>query len=244
MKNILEQLITIPSSRTDARGQLSVVGAFHTIMDLASDHAEIIGVGYGDMCARGAYWVAVRTRLRFYDRPAMGQEVRLQTWPGKAGSVKCDRFYRISQGARPVIEGRTEWVAQDFETGRILKTDAFGYPLDMAVRPERVCDVPFTRFKDDPAPENLVQTYTVGSQDIDTGRHMNNVAYVRMLMGTFTVAQIEAMDICEVEVAYRVACREGEALTIYRRQDGEGWHFLVCKADGTAAMQAVIRLKI
>ena len=243
MKNILEQNITILSSRADARGQLSVVGAFHTIMDLASDHAEDIGVGYGDMGARGAYWIAVRTRLRFYTMPAIGQAVRLQTWPGKAGSVKCDRFYRVSQGDTAVIEGRTEWIAQDFETGKILKTDAFGYPLDMEVWPERVCDEPFTRFRDKAEAENLVQTYTVGSQDIDTGRHMNNVAYVRMLMGTFSVAQIEAMDIYEVEVAYRVACKEGEVLTIYRRQDDEGWHFLVCKADGTAAMQAVIRLR-
>lgn len=118
----------------------------------------------------------------------------------------------------------------------------YGVLQSMEHWPEKVCTGPFTRFREAPAAENLVKTYTIGSQDIDTGRHMNNVAYIRMLLGTFTTAELADMPVREVEVAYRVACFEGQTLSIYRRRDEEGWHFLVQNPDGETALQAVLRL--
>ncbi|MCD7750033.1 MAG: thioesterase, partial [Oscillospiraceae bacterium] len=129
------------------------------------------------------------------------------------------------------------------DSGRMVKPEDSGYPLTMEHWPEKMCPDPFTRFRETPAAENLVKTYTVGSQDIDTGRHMNNVAYVRMLLGTFTTAELADMPVREVEVAYRAACFEGQTLSIYRRKDDEGWHFLVQNQTGETAIQAVLRLQ-
>ena len=243
MQNYLDKDEVILTSKTDARGQLTVAGLFDLFMDLAAEQAEYMNVGYRAMLDHRAFWVAVRTRIHIYQLPGLLDTVRARTWPGTPKLVKCDRFYRLSMGERVLAEGRTEWVAQNIDTGRVLKVDAYEYPVDMEPVPERVCDGPFTRFRETVAPENLLTTYTVGSRDIDTGRHMNNVAYIRMIMGTFSVAELEVMEIDEVEVADSVACREGETLSIYRRKDDEGWHFLVCKPDGSAAMQAVLRLR-
>ncbi len=240
--NVLETEFTVPSSASDPEGRMSVAGMFDKFMDLASEHAQGLDVGFDAMHERRAFWVAVRTRVRIYARPRLMERVQARTWPAAPKAVKCDRFYTLAQGERVLVEGRTEWVGQNIDTGRVMKVGDFGYPLWMEHRTERVCDAPFTRFREQPDPENLCLTYTVGSRDIDMGRHMNNVAYVRMLLGTFTVAQLEAMDIAEVEVSYSMACREGETLSVYRRQDGEGWHFLVQKPDGTAAVQMAIRL--
>ena len=243
MENFLDKDEVLLTSKLDARGQLSVAGLFDLFMDLAAEQAERMDVGYQAMLNRRAFWVAVRTKIRIYKLPGLLDTVRVRTWPGVPKSVKCDRFYRLSMGQNVLAEGRTEWVAQDIDTGRVLKVDAYDYPTDMEPLPERVCDGPFTRFRETAAPENLLTTYTVGSRDIDTGRHMNNVAYIRLLMGTFSVDELEAMDIAEVEVAYSMACKEGETISVYRRRDGEGWHFLVCKPDGTTAVQAAINLR-
>lgn len=243
MRNFLEKEEVLLTSKLDYAGRLKLSGLFDLFMDLAAEHAEIIGVGYRSMLEHRAFWLAVRTRVRIYRVPALQDRVQVKTWPGKPGLVKCDRFYSLTMDGETLAEGRTEWVAQNIDDGRVLKTDAFGYPLDMTPLPERVCDGPFTRFREKPEPEHLWSHYTVGSRDIDTGRHMNNVAYVRMLMGAFSVAELEAMDIAEAEISYSAACREGEQLSIYRRRDQEGWHMLVCKADGTAAAQMVLRLR-
>lgn len=244
MRNFLEKEEVLLTSKLDYEGKLKTAGLFDLFMDLAAEHAEYIGVGYKSMLEHRAFWLAVRTRVRIYKTPRLQDRVKVKTWPGKPGLVKCDRFYSLTMAGEVLAEGRTEWVAQNIDDGRVLKTDAFGYPLDMVPLPERVCDGPFTRFKERPDPANLCAHYTVNSRDIDTGRHMNNVAYVRMLMGTFTVSELERMDISEVEVSYSAACREGEELTVYRRRDEEGVHFLVQKPDGTTAVQMVVRLRV
>ena len=243
MKNHLEKEEALFTSRLDYEGKLKLSGLFDLFMDLAAEQAELMGVGYADMMSHRAFWLAVRTRVRIYKNPGYGDVVTVKTWPGKPALVKCDRFYTLKKGDELLAEGRTEWAAQNIDTGRVMKTDGFGYPVDMEPLPERVLDWPFTRFKEKPDPAALHATYTVGSRDIDTGRHMNNVAYVRMLMGTFSVAELEAMDVAEAEISYSSACREGETLRIYRRKDEEGWHLLVQKPDDTTAAQMVLRLR-
>ncbi|MCD8087148.1 MAG: thioesterase [Oscillospiraceae bacterium] len=242
MDGLLERDLTILSSVTDAQGDHSIPAIFDLFEDLATEHAGRLGVGIWDMAQRRTYWVAVRIRVRIYRRAKMMETVHLQTWPSVPGAVKDDRYYRIKKGEEVLAEGRTEWIVQNMDTGRMVKPEDSGYPLDMEHWPEKVCQGPFTRFRETPAEENLVKTYTIGSQDIDTGRHMNNVAYVRMLLGTFTTAELADMTVREVEVAYRAACFEGQTLSIYRRKDEEGWHFLVQNQAGETAVQAVLRL--
>ena len=65
----------VPLSHCDETGRLSVQGALGEFMDIAALHAEQIGVGGADMAKRGLFWLTVRTRIRFYKRPAMMQTV-------------------------------------------------------------------------------------------------------------------------------------------------------------------------
>ncbi len=243
MENYLDKEETLYTSKLDYAGRLKLAGLFDLFMDLAAEQAERMGVGYDDMMAHRAFWLAIRTRVRIYENPGYGDAVTVRTWPGTAGNVKFDRFYTLKRDGEVLAEGRTEWAAQNVDTGRLMRPGEFGYPTDLRPLPERVCDGPFTRFREKPEQGALCARYTVGSRDIDTGRHMNNVAYVRMLMGTFSVAELEAMDVAEAEIAYSAACREGEELSVYRRRDEEGWHLLVCKPDGTTAVQMALRMR-
>ena len=64
---------------------------------------------------------------------------------------------------------------------------------------------------------------------------MNNVQYVRVAFGMFTNRQLEAMDIAEVEIAYRLQCFEGETLSLYRRETENGFDIGIIKEDGKTA---------
>lgn len=239
MDNFLKNSFIVLTSDCDAEGLLGIRNIFDRFMDLAAEHAAHLGVSYYDMLERGCMWVAVRTRVRLYRRPKLGEIVTAETWPGKPGLAKSDRFYRIMHDGELLAEGRTEWTAQDLRTGAVRRTDSYGWP-DIALRDEVLCGEPFTRFKRIKAGDTT--HYTVGSMDIDTGRHMNNVAYIRMLLGVFSTAELAAMDMREVEISYRRACLEGERLTIRRVRTDDAWMFQVEKDDGEAAAQAVIRL--
>ena len=244
MENLWKREYDVLTSLCDAEGRLGIRNIFDIFMDMAADHAQHLGVGYHAMLERRCYWVAVRTRVRLYERPSLGQRVTAYTWPGKPGLAKCDRFYRLCLGDQVLAEGRTEWASQDIDTGAVRRTDSFGYPRQLAHREEKVCAEPFTRFRGfESGPEEPVRHYTVGSMDIDVGRHMNNVAYIRMLLDGFSTEELTAMEVTEVEISYRKACFEGETLTICRRPTGEGWLFQVQRPEGEVAVQALLRLR-
>lgn len=241
MENSLKKQMTVLSSLCDAEGRLGIANIFDLCMDLAAEHASKLRMSYYDMLAQRCYWVAVRTRICIYRRPKLMESVQAETWPAKPGVAKCDRFYRICAGDEVLAEGRTEWTAQDLDTGMVRRSSSYGYPSELTHRENRVCEAPFTRFRDLVKTEDVTTIpYTVRAMDIDLGRHMNNVAYIRMLLNTFTTGELADMDISEMEISYRVGCYEGEALQIERVRREEGWFFAVKKGTGETAAHARI----
>lgn len=239
MKNTLHTPLKILSSVCDGEGKLGCYNTFNFFMDLAAEHAGELGAGYYAMRDKRRYWVVVRTRVRFYDRPAMMESVEGETWPAAPSLVKCERFYRLSQGEKVLAEGRSEWAVQDMDTGRVVKTTEC-YPAGLLFREDRVCEEPFTRFKPLSGPWDEF-SYTVTAMDIDTGHHMNNVMYIRMLLNTFTGEELRVMEVREIEISYRRACVEGERLVVRRAlREGVCW-FDVVKPDGEIAVQALLR---
>ena len=96
MDNRLRKDYTVLTSSCDAEGLLGLRNIFDICMDLAAEHAAELGVGYYDMLDKRCFWVAVRTRVRIYERPKLGSHITTETWPGKPGRAKSDRYYRLS----------------------------------------------------------------------------------------------------------------------------------------------------
>lgn len=85
--------------------------------------------------------------------------------------------------------------------------------------------------------------YTVRPTDIDFGRHMNNVAYVRVLLDCFSAAELASGRIASMEVHYAAPCLEGEELGVYCRREENGCRLAIKKADGKAAVLAAVKLR-
>ena len=201
----------------DASGRLGVPDAFALFMDVATEHAEILGVGMHGLMRRDLFWLTARTRLRFHRRPALVEQVTAETWPEKPERSRCNRDYRLTQGGETLIEGKTEWMILNLKTGRLFPTDGV-FPGDLRFSEDRVLPGPFTRLMDDFEGAEDFGAYTVRSTDIDLGGHMNNAAYVRAIAGAFSTEAWNALNIREMEVAFRSPCFEGNVLRIQKRQ--------------------------
>lgn len=220
MQPKFEQEILIPPSACDYSGRLGYAGAFAVLMDLATEHAERMGIGLAAMMSKNRFWVTVKTKILFFERPAVSEAVRLVTWPEKPGAVRCNRSYEIRRGDELLIAGRTEWAVMNTEANTIAPaSDLFPPELDY-VKASAVSE-PFARIParfDDMEP---FASYTVRSTDIDLGGHMNNAAYPRALFGAFSTKELEALRARSIDLIFRTPCYEGEELT-FLKKEGEG----------------------
>ena len=127
------------------------------------------------------------------------------------------------------------------EKGRLIPFAQSGFPEDFPfVEREGITEAP-ARFRDDLLPEELVQRHTVRSTDIDMGRHMNNVAYVRLLLDCFPASVLAGGEIASMEVHYAAPCFEGEELSVLCRREGSICRMAVRKPDGKTAVLAAVR---
>lgn len=112
---------------------------------------------------------------------------------------------------------------------------------DVEICPEIVCGAPFSRFHELPDEKDFCTEHVVRPSDVDMGQHMNNTAYIRAMLDTFTVKEWKALEPEEMEICFRQPCYGGETLAIRRRELGDGWLFLVQRPDGRQSALAKLK---
>lgn len=240
MAETYRKQMIVGTSLCGADGKMNIPSTFAAFQDIASEHAERMGIGFEKMRREQIFWVTVRTRVHFYNRPGLAETVEIETWPLQPGKLRCDRCYRMNGGGQLLAEGRTEWCIVNTQTGAACPLEGVFAP-ETAYCEERLLDAPYARFRHNFAEEDRVCGYVVRTCDIDVGRHMNNVAYLRLLTDSFSVAELEAMQISEMEIMYLSSCYEGDELSVMRRRTDYGYEFGVRRADGRYAALALIR---
>ena len=238
MNEIHEETPKITPGFADASGRFGVPDVFRALMDMAAIHAELIGVGFADMAKRGLFWLTVKTRIDFFERPRMSEEVKLVTWPEAPERIRGNRSYLVKKDGRTVITGRTEWAVINVETGKLAPMKGV-YPEELALTQPPAGTEPFSRIPDEFSPEECCGSYRVVSTDIDVGRHMNNAAYVKALMGFFSNTELESMDIRSMEVLFKAPCFEGDELKVFRRSTETGWDLKMARRDVTAILARI-----
>ena len=237
MENIYTAPLEIRFSQCDHSGRLGAEQAFLLCMDLAGTHAARLGCGVGQLAERGLHWVAVKTLLRLHRVPALGELCTASTWPEAPGRVRNCRNYLLRAGDETLLAARTEWAVLD-EAGRLQPVRPL-YDPDMCFETARALEQPFHRFAG-AFPDAPGAEYRVRSTDIDLAGHMNNAAYVRMLLGLYSTAELDARPLRELELHYRAAAREGDRLLLRRRAVEGGTELQAAAPEGPVILLAYL----
>lgn len=240
MNNKLVKNFEIPASMSDHNSYIGIADIFALFMDLATEHGSTIQLGRPDLEKHNLIWLITKSKIKITIRPHTTQNVTLTTWPTAPGKLTCERFYTISDKNNLLCEGKNEWAMLNIKTGKLARI-ADAYPTELIHLEETVCNIPFAKVSKNFDDAKEIAKYTVRSVDIDGSQHMNNVAYIRAVLGAFSCDEIDKMNVCEADVTYRLQCYEGETLYIKKREIENGCEIGVIKQDGTTA--AVVTLK-
>ena len=238
IRSVYETETLIVPSQADHTGKLSIPGAFRLFQDIASAHSEELGTGYSDLLKRDLFWLTVKTRLVFHSRPEMGQPITLRTWPEAPGKLRCCRSYELVSNGEVLISGRTEWAIMNFVLKRLYSPLDI-YPEGLVFPTEPAVTEPFARIPEQFDSFTPYGSYTVPSTDIDIGNHMNNVAYVTALAGSFSTKEWDKLPKHSVDILFRASCYEGDHLVFSRKETENGVQIRLARGDETVMLAAL-----
>ncbi len=242
MANVYTKDFEITPGSADHSSRLSLHGAFPMFMDAAAEHGRHIGVGCHAMEEKGLFWVTVRTKLRFFERPVMEEMTEIRTWPEAPGKVRCVRSYELRSKAdgRLLVAGKTEWAVFDFKKQSVVPL-AGVFPEETDYYEHTAIEEPFTRIADDFEGIEPFGEYVVRSTDIDLGRHMNNAAYPRAVLGAFSCREIDELDPKGIEVLFKRPCFEGDRLVFRKKETDEAVDIRVSRGEESVLFMRIER---
>ena len=235
MEAKLTREMTILPSICDREAKLSIPDLFAQFMDVATLHAEELGVGAEPMIRRGLFWITVKTKVHILRRPRLLETVTVSTRPLVPERVRAIREYRLEKDGELLAEGKTEWAVLETATGRPRHMDGvFESGLELAKDPAYTA--PFARILPDFAEAEELGSGRVRSTDIDLGGHMNNAAYPRALFGAFAVRELREKPVRCVDLIFRAPCHEGDLLSFYKKEEDGRFDVRMARGEETVLL--------
>ncbi len=236
MREELQYDVKIVPGIADHTGYLGIPDTFCLFQDMAATHAQMLGLGYYHLLEKDLYWLTVKTKIIFHKRPKMTDTVTLHTWPEAPGRLRCYRNYEILLNGEQIIAGRTEWAMIKISDGSLFKVSGI-YPEDLVLTKGPVFEEPYVRIPEQFDGFEEYYEYKVRSTDIDVGAHMNNVAYIRAIAGSFSCDDWDAMQKNCIDLLYRNPCHEGDILLFQKHSTETGTDIRISR-DGTTLLLA------
>lgn len=226
--------ITLYNSNFDLNDNLTTKAILNIFQDVASIHAEEIGVGYETMLAKNLYWVLSRIKIDVVKMPKPNQVVIVETWPHKKGRIDFDRDLKItSEDGELLILGTSKWCIIDTVNRTLQRTENVDYVGEYHT--EVNYEDKFTKISL-PQGEFLNKfTHTVRFSDLDHNKHMNNTNYANLI-----ISAVQYKTYSHFEINFVSECKENDEIKVstFKNEDGE---FIVGSVNDKTAFTAFVK---
>lgn len=218
MKKIKNQKVS--ASITDSLANLSVIGIFQVVEDAVT---ELLGEMKLDNITikerNNAVWFFTKSRIKKLKDIPWNEEFQTVCFISSVTHVMVNLDIAIRNASGELcVYSRLELGVFDLQKKRIKRLSDLGiHDRMVAEKPE--ADIAFIRFNDEELPEKgKVQVkYT----NVDFSKHTNNIEYIRFILNTYSVQELEERPIKEMQVSFLDQSFENDILTIYKGNFGE-----------------------
>lgn len=209
---VLSRSFTVKPSESNAKRELPLPLLISQIIDLATDHANIIGIGYIKLQPMGAGWVLSRVSVEMKRWPSTGDNYKISTWIESWNRHFSERCFSVETEDGEIIGYvRTIWVIIELNTHKSLGTA--GLEINADLIPGIECKIDkFSRHKT--FEPDKVSEYTFQFTDLDYYRHVNTVRYINLLLNQFSLEEMDSFHIHRCDIAFQNEAKYGEKVLI------------------------------
>ena len=223
MNEILNIRYYLNASECNAQRHISLPMLVQRLIEVATAHADELGVGYTHLRQYSKTWVLSRLNLSMKQFPDINSFYNIATWVSSINRHFTERCFTISDDEGNVLgEALTVWIAIDLETRRGGDmTEIMGHAkiADCTCSVGRGSKIPAVTSPD------FVRAHKFGYCDIDFNRHVNSTRYIEALLNSHTVDFYDTHPISMFEIAYmdeihfddrvEIACSTNGNVTTY-----------------------------
>lgn len=259
MTPIHKEKYFLTAGETNAEQELSLPLLVTRLIDVATTHANSLGIGNPSMSDINGGWILSRLTIEMDSYPKVNTSYSISTWVESTNRHFSTRAFKI-EGEDGVILGyaRSIWLVMDIQNHTNLGLSHITIPADMIpdieVPIERQArHVPIVTAADDKAVAKgalvasyLPFDYTFQYSDLDFYRHVNTVRYVNLLINRFTLEEHDASFINRLELSFLHEAKYGMKTELLRSDLYSEMHSafqLSSKEDGQLLLFARIRRK-
>lgn len=190
--------------------------------EAACSSADELGFGYSYLKERGYAFMITELRASLKKPIRLNDRLTVETWPTPPKHVVFGREFVLSVNGEKIGTATSKWCMVDFENGKILgskllvEQDYSTYNPDVAYLggAEKIGTV-----EANGAPSF---TLKIANSDYDHNMHVNNTKYADYALNCFSVDELKGKCIAEMKVGFLKQCHEGETLSFYRLDQGDG----------------------
>ncbi len=228
-QKILTEKYFASAAEADPEQKLALTALVTKIIDIATSHANSLGIGNPSMEHLNAGWVLSRLTVEMERYPAVNQDYTLHTWVEGWNRHFSQRAFRVDDmDGNPIGYARSIWMVLnkatregvslehlDFDTSLI--DNGMQCPISRQAR-----HIPIVATSGEDLPKGALiaaappRPYTFKYCDLDSYRHVNTVRYLTMLLNQFSLEDFDAAFVKRLEMSFLHEARYGMPVEIMR----------------------------
>lgn len=204
----------LSAGETDAEARMPITLVAARAIEIATLHANALGIGYSKLAEHRMGWVLARLSIDMLRYPTINETYTMQTWIEGYNRFFSDRCYQMTDAeGRVVANIRSMWVAIDMNTrsmADLAQLEKERFPVV-----DRQCSVEKCR-----APqiarvaETVEAQYTFKYCDIDFNRHVNTLRYIELVLNQRPLEFYDTNLIRRLDVSFEHECLFDETVRL------------------------------
>lgn len=180
------------------------------MQDASGMHAASMGLSVFDLFTEGKTWVISRYHLKIFNRPAIGKEIMIKTWPSTLQNYFALREFEAYSEKQTLIAKAEISVAMiDLNTKKPIPLGS-SLPMDYLT--------PTRTITEDFLPLEKIKVSTkevilpVMLRDLDANGHVNHVVYAQWALESVPTEVWSSHHLSAIEINYKAEIRHGKSV--------------------------------
>jgi acyl-ACP thioesterase len=193
----------------NASGKMPITLLTTRIIEVATEHANRLGIGYATLTKLGIGWVLSRLSIEMKRMPGINETYSLTTWIEGWNRMYSDRCMVVKDGNGEILGYvRSVWVAIDI--AKRTAADLSVLQAESLVCTTMECPIAKQRKMLPVSSEATKFDIQFGYCDIDFNRHVNSVRYIEHILNLWSPEFFDVHEISRFDIAYIQECHYGD----------------------------------